>query len=177
MQKLSKRRNRKTPKNSNKNKNLLNPQIPSIPKWSCNPSKAWLSPEKRPTKNSSLLNWPTFSIECAKGTIKFILSVVALKTKDKRSLTWTLFPETSLKFHIKIRPTCKIFLKSRFQNIDLFAKQNSHHSLDKNQQLIYAQERFGGPMSSKIEEKLHLPSLVNNSGMKNVKSKIHQNIN
>lgn len=32
-------------------------------------------------------------------------------------------------------------------------------------------------MSFKIEEKLHLPSLVSNSGIKNVKSKIHQNIN
>jgi len=32
-------------------------------------------------------------------------------------------------------------------------------------------------MTTKIEEKLHLPSLVSHSGLKNVKSKIQQNIN
>lgn len=32
-------------------------------------------------------------------------------------------------------------------------------------------------MGSKIEEKLHLPSLVSNSGLKNQKSKIQQNTN
>jgi len=31
--------------------------------------------------------------------------------------------------------------------------------------------------SLKIEEKLHLPSLVSNSGLKNVKSKMQQSIN
>jgi hypothetical protein len=66
---------------------------------------------------------------------------------------------------------------SRFQNIDLFAKQNSHHSLDKNQQMIYAHEKYTGSMSSKIEERLHLPSLVSNSGLRNAKSKMQQNIN
>ena len=71
-----------------------------------------------------------------------------------------------------------IFLS--FQNIDLFAKQNSYHSLDKHHQhqpIIYNHERVTAPMSSKIEEKLHLPSLVGNNGLKNVKSKIQHNIN
>lgn len=64
-----------------------------------------------------------------------------------------------------------------FQSLDIFAKQNSHHSLDKNQQVIYTYDKGIVPMTSKIEEKLHLPSLVSNSGLKNAKSKIQQNIN
>ena len=48
---------------------------------------------------------------------------------------------------MKIKPTCKFHFYSRFQNIDLFAKQNSYHSLDKTQQPTYPHDK----MSSKIE--------------------------
>ena len=55
----------------------------------------------------------------------------------------------------------------RFQSIDIFGKQNSNHSLEKNYHLS-SQGGINFPLNLKIEEKLHLPSLV--------KNKIQQNI-
>jgi hypothetical protein len=45
--------------------------------------------------------------------------------------------------------TCNFNNNFRFQSLDIFAKQNSHHSLDKNQQLLYGYDKIA-PISSKI---------------------------